>query len=192
MSALKLRSELFAWYAAESDAGRQHCRAQDLTWGMLGNAGDPKLKLHAAEMIGFLHFAASLIERFGDVLGPAKIQCVRVRDSLQRKHEVLKRNPMGCPPREVQSLVDCCRTALRRMEALEIKHRFKMHALMHMAHDAALKGPPSLWATWTDGSLNRLRKPASLASHCRRDVWAERVLDSVQSCLDRQSRKHKN
>ena len=192
MSALKLRSELFAWYATESAAGRQHCRAQDLTWGMLGSADDPKLKLHAAEMMGFLYFAATLIDRFGAILGPAKIECVRVRDSLQRIHEVLKKNPMGCPPRDVQALVDSCRTALRGMSALDIKPRFKMHALMHLTHDAAFKGSPSLWATWTDESLNRLLKSVSLAAHCRRDVWAERVLDSVQSCLERQNRKRKN
>ena len=191
VSTLRLRQELFAWYTAEARAGRDHCRVQDLTFAMLGSHDDPKLNLHAAEMVGFLHFAKCLLDRYGASLLGRYTAAARVQAGLQRIHELLKQYPMRTSDVGVQELVDNSRMALRSLIELGIDTRFKMHALVHMCYDAHEKGSPALWATWTDEGLNKLLKAVSLAAHCRRDVWTERVLDSVQAVLDRMGRKRK-
>jgi len=192
VSALRLRRELFAWYVTEAKAGRNHCRVQDLTHSMLGSHEDPKLNLHAAEMVGFLHFAKCLLDRYGTELRDNYRPAVRVQQGLQRIHELLKQYPVRLSDAGVQELVDNGRMALRSLIELCIDTRFKMHALAHMVHDAHEKGSPALWATWTDEGLNKLLKSVALAAHCRRDVWTERVLDSVQAVLDRMERKRKH
>ena len=189
VSAISLRAQLFDWYTIEAGHGRQHCRAQDLTHSMLGSHDDPQLGLHGAEMVGFLYFARWLLEQYGDALGPSKLYADRACSAFLHIHETMKVYPVLCPAASVQALVDSGRKVIQSLAALNVGLRFKMHALLHMCYDARFKGSPTLWACWTDEGLNKLLKDVSLAAHCRRDVWTERVLDSVQSVLDRATRR---
>ena len=189
VSAVRVRAELFDWYASESAAGKEHCRVQDLTDKMFGSELDAQLHLYAAEMMGFFHFARTLIDRYGAALGARQGQARNAQESLQRIHEILKQYPVRCSDAAVSELVDSVQNALRALQGLGIPSRFKMHGLVHLAADAHEKGSPALWATWTDEGLNRILKAVSLNAHCRRDIWTERVLSSVQSVLDRRARK---
>ena len=64
----RLRAALFAWYKRDAARGRHHSRVQELTVGMVGVREAPDLRLHAAEMNGFLHFAGELLQAYGSLL----------------------------------------------------------------------------------------------------------------------------
>ena len=168
-------------------AGRRHARIQDLTEKMVGTREDPVLKLHGAEMTGFLYFCGYLLERFGAQLGDRAVHFRMAQKSFAEMTDMIRENPVKMAPADCARFVDCGRDALRAMENLNIEFRPKMHAMVHMLQDVFEKGSPALWATWVDEGLNHTLKDVGAGSH--RSGWYERTLHSMNRVLDRKSRR---
>eukprot|EP00969_Alexandrium_andersonii_P320376 14155036-Alexandrium_andersonii.AAC.1 len=63
MAVKQMESQLFAWYASESQAGREHTRVQSLVASLFGTADAPRCKYHGAETNGLLDFAAHVLAK---------------------------------------------------------------------------------------------------------------------------------
>ena len=182
-SVAKLKGELFAWYGSEARAGREHCRVQALQPSMFGSQDNPQLKLHAAEVNGFLYFAGWLLERRGGLLGRLEAPCKVAQDSFARALDIVRENPVVLSAEAQQEFLTSMQRALRATSEAGVLNRPKNHIVLHMAHDVREKGSPMLHATWADESANRLLKAVSAGSHAR--FFYERVLHSMQEQLAR-------
>ena len=83
------RTELFEWYKRETLAGREHARVQDFTSAMVGSSAKRDMRLHAAEMNGFLHFSGDLIRRFRHAL-PNAAHWDRAQKGLAAMHRMIR------------------------------------------------------------------------------------------------------
>ena len=180
----RVRQDLFAWYATETAAGREHSQVQALTWHMFGDEADPDMRLHAAEMNGYLHFCGSLISRFADKLERVALWRT-AQASFASIDRMIKANP------EVFSDANCCTfvnlavAGLGALEDLGIQPKPKYHALVHMAGDVYEKGSPARWACWVDEGLNKMLKDVGMGYS--RIGWYERTLASANLLLGRRA-----
>ena len=186
VSCQRLRSELFAWYSAEERENREPTRVQDLVPGMLGSSENPALNLHGGEVNGVLMFAGVLISRCGTALGDSLAATVRAHSALVTVKDIITNHPVMVPPTDAQRLMDATKIALRMMQELGVPPKPKMHAMVHLAHDAREKGSPALHGTWLDEGLNRVLK--QMASGAHRIHWTRRVLDNMNDVLARRVR----
>jgi hypothetical protein len=115
-----IENDLFAFYAAEAKAGRNHSRVQRLDYGMFVKGGAYSLSLHGSETNGFLCFAVSqLVERFKLPLGAdykplAKLGLALVQiksicdldppDFDQRVHVQETATPSRPPPHRIHNM----------------------------------------------------------------------------------------
>lgn len=183
-SVQRMKGELFKFYERESKSGRNHTRVQDLTSKMVGGSEDqPRLRLHGSEMNGILFFAGHLLQRYGHLLGASQAPSERAQRAFAQLHIIVGQYRVVVPDREAQRCMDLVRTGLRALEDLGVRPKPKFHAICHMIHDIRYKGSPTLWATWTDESLNRMLKQVCAGGH--RQNWHERVLHTMNQTLDR-------
>ena len=182
INADRLRGDLFAWYGDEHRAGRKHAEVQALTHHMLGSAGSHDLKLHAAEMNGYLHFCCSLVERFQQKL-PRAALWRKALQSFAAMDTMTHENPEVFDDDQCQTFVTLAVGGLGALQDLGVEPKPKCHAIAHMAGDVYEKGSPALWATWVDEGLNKMLK--DVGSGTNRNGWYERTLFNANFVLDR-------
>ena len=174
-------------YGSEEQAGRNHARIQDLTEKMLGSREKPEIKLHGAEMNGFLYFAGFLLERYGSKLGAREVYFRSAQSSFAKMTDLIRDNAVKMSPADCQLFVDAGREALQAVKAVGVEDRPKMHATVHMVQQVFAKGSPALWATWVDEGLNHTLKQVGSGSY--RSGWYERTLHNMNRVLDKRHRR---
>jgi hypothetical protein len=172
----RLRDMLWAWYAAETSAGRAHARVQAFTTEMVGYDRDHQLGTWGAETNGILLFCHSLLVAFGGMVQRDLAGHLRNGlDGLLYIHNVFKEYECGAIPTSViQGFSDNWKKHLHALRAMDVTFRPKHHAMAHMVRKIIDFGAPSAWGNWTEESDNRFLKALALRAH--RTVWARRVL----------------
>lgn len=101
MSCIRLRAQLFQWYAEEAQEGRVHTRVQNLLPQMFGSPQDPHLGLHAAETNGMLAFAYYHLGTFATSL-PNHAKWARAAQALLRGLQLIRSHKEVFPPEAIQ------------------------------------------------------------------------------------------
>ena len=176
LSVQRLRSDLFAWYAAQKERrpGKELYELGDLTLKMLGSRTHHALATKAAETGTLLEFCTSLVHKHVERLGAAGPALVRVGDALVRMKKIMRSSGVRMAPDHCQELIDCAKRALALREAARIPLKPKWHLMLHLLGQAFRKGNPKSYSTFVDESLNGVL--AKLAAGCHSLTWHRSVL----------------
>ena len=94
---------------------------------MFGSQDNPQLKLHAAEVNGFLYFAGWLLERRGGLLGRLEAPCKVAQGSFARALDIVRENPVVLSAEAQQEFLTSMQGALRATSEAGVPNRPKNH-----------------------------------------------------------------
>lgn len=189
-TALRLRRELFDWYADQKRRFPEKpvYELADFNLKVLGSKAKPHLTAKAAESGSLLEFSVDICRRFQHAL-PQGAALLKAGEALVSYLRITRSAGERMNVRERQGLFDAVVTFLTLRETAGLPWKPKMHLMVHLAHQAGRFGNPLAVATWHDESLNR-----SLASVCRTAhaaVWHKRVLATFRHSAGPDTREAK-
>lgn len=189
-SALRMRHDLFAWYAAEKlrEPQRPLYQLTDFNLKVLGSRDRPHLSAKAAESGTLLRYSVDLCRRFCGKL-PNGAALLGAGDALVCYLDITRSASMQLRPSEQQGVMDAFLRFLHLRKSAGIPWKPKMHLMLHLASQCRRYGNPLGGATWHDEGLNR-----TLASVCRTAhaaVWQRRVLGTFNHAAGPRTRQAK-
>ena len=179
-SALRLRSELFAWYSAEERRAPSQAvyKLNDFTLSTLGSKRKPLLHAKAAESGTLVKFAVHLARKYGDKL-VNKDAAVDAGECLLQYIHITRKAKLRMSVGERQNLTDAMIRFLVLREAAGLQFKPKMHLMLHLVQGIGRFGNPLHTGTWVDEGLNH--DMVKVGSNAHALVWARRVLAAFAS-----------
>ena len=189
-STLRMKSDLFAWYASEKSAGRTPTEVQNIVPTMFGTAQHPCFALHGSETNHFMRFAHTLVERFSEKIKMAHVWRVTIGAAV-RIMEIIHEVPMG--PLSVALIQEFTNLAIRinrKFVTLDIHGSPKNHQLLEMATRLREQGTPAVYSCWKDEELNgQIKKMASVCAKSAHATFERRLLEQWDAQLQRTVRR---
>lgn len=174
-SALRLRHDLFQWYASQKRRfpTKPLYELADFSLKMMGSKHKPSLNAKAAESGTLLEFAVAMCKTHQASL-PNGAALLGAGEALVQYLQVTRGAPPKLRPGQRQAVMDAMLRFLALREEAGIPWKPKMHLMLHLAHQTGKFGNPLAGATWHDEGLNRHLAAVCRSSHAA--VFHKRVL----------------
>jgi hypothetical protein len=111
VSVHQMRAALFKWYDewAKEHPDEPLTRINNITYKMIGDQWNPRLKLKAMETYGFLVFLLAMVRKYTAQVGPTSAALLESGNCLVRYVQILKGAGANLTPREKQDTRSCSR-----------------------------------------------------------------------------------
>ena len=130
----KIRTELFAWYAAEDRAGRRPARVFSLGLSMIGPEDAPELKTYGAPTNSLVDFSGVLLRRYSALLGERdRLLWGRIIGSSQTILSLLRKKVFRFSIDEAQRFSDATIEHVRTAKMLRIPMKPKHHMMLEQS-----------------------------------------------------------
>ena len=159
----------------------------DISLKMLGKRTRPEMKTKAAETVGLLKFAVTLLEKYGLFLGVDGAALLESGRAAMLFNDIVKSSGrcLDLPTRQrlLTAVLRHSNLFLRAGGVLTPKH----HLMLHCVQRTGLKGNPRFYHTYRDESLNgrvaRIARTSHRLTFCDTVHRKFRILSRLQPVL---------